>query len=70
MATADERRESRKKTGQANQAAGKYKSVAPSEAAVKNTTYNDPSRQKDRNNTNKYQYQYQYQHHSEKSQES
>ena len=51
MATADERRESRKKTGQAKQAAGKYKSVAPSKAAVKNTTYNDPSRQKDRNKT-------------------
>jgi LysM repeat protein len=32
MATADERRESRKKTGQANQAAGKYKSVTPSKA--------------------------------------
>jgi hypothetical protein len=68
MASADERRESRKKEGQANQAAGKYKSVASSEAAVKNTTYNDPSRQKDGNktNTNKYQ----HQHHSEKSQES
>ena len=32
MVTADERRESRKKTGQANQAAGKYKSVTPSKA--------------------------------------
>jgi LysM repeat protein len=51
MATADERREARKKTGQAKQAAGKYKSVAPSEAAVKNTTYKDPVRDRD-NNTN------------------
>jgi LysM repeat protein len=52
MATADERREARKKTGQANQAAGKYKSVAPSKAAVKNTTYNDPVRDRDNNNNN------------------
>jgi LysM repeat protein len=50
MATADERREARKKTGQAKQAAGKYKSVAPSEAAVKNTTYKDPVRDRDNNN--------------------
>jgi LysM repeat protein len=42
-----DRRESRKKTGQANQAAGKYKSVTPSKAAVKNTTYNDPVRDRD-----------------------
>jgi LysM repeat protein len=46
---ADKRREARKKTGQAKQAAGKYKSVAPSEAAVKNTTYNDPVKDKDNN---------------------
>jgi hypothetical protein len=51
MATADERRESRKKTGQANQAAGKYKSVTPSKAAVKNTTYNDPVRDRDNRTT-------------------
>jgi LysM repeat protein len=51
MATADERREARKKTGQANQAAGKYKSVAPSKAAVKNTTYNDPVRDRDNRTT-------------------
>jgi hypothetical protein len=47
---ADERREARKKTGQAKQAAGKYKSVAPSEAAVKNTTYKDPVRDRDNKN--------------------
>jgi LysM repeat protein len=51
MATADERREARKKTGQAKQAAGKYKSVAPSKAAVKNTTYNDPVRDRDNRTT-------------------
>jgi hypothetical protein len=50
MATADERREARKKTGQAKQAAGKYKGVAPSKAAVKNTTYKDPVRDKDNKN--------------------
>jgi LysM repeat protein len=51
MATADERREARKKTGQAKQAAGKYKGVAPSKAAVKNTTYTDPVRDRDNRTT-------------------